>query len=156
MPAGIAVTVVDGFATVDFLDPSLKPGALSRLLDIGGPASIELDTRSGPRRLYTVPEGNARAAGLLDLPSTPEPAETLSPDILEPETTPLEPETKPLEWLTRAELNARARELGVSTQGSKADVIAAIIESVGRPDPQLEAEESGSNVRTGFVRDELD
>lgn len=75
MPQGITVTVDDGFATLDFVDPSLRGQALATLLTIGGPDSIETLTRRGPRRLYRVPEGNAREAGLIDqrkaLPSAP-------------------------------------------------------------------------------------
>jgi hypothetical protein len=59
--------VVDGFATIDFVDGSLKGAALARLMDIGGPASIQTITREGPRRKYRVPEGNAAQAGLLDV-----------------------------------------------------------------------------------------
>ena len=66
MPQGITATVDAGFATLDFVDPALRGPALTRLLDIGGPESIETLTRRGPRRLYRVPEGNAREAGLLD------------------------------------------------------------------------------------------
>jgi hypothetical protein len=66
MPQGIVATVEDGFATLDFVDKSLRGPGLNRLLDIGGPATIETITRKGPRRTYRVPEGNARLAGLLD------------------------------------------------------------------------------------------
>lgn len=66
MPAGVIAEVVDGYATLDFLDPALRGPALNRLLGIGGPGSIKTVTREGPRRKYIVPEGNAVAAGLLD------------------------------------------------------------------------------------------
>ncbi|WP_156298253.1 hypothetical protein [Mycobacterium paragordonae] len=66
MPQGITVTVDDGFATLDVVDPSLRGQALATLLKIGGPDSVETLTRRGPRRLYRVPEGNAREAGLMD------------------------------------------------------------------------------------------
>ncbi|AYD82011.1 hypothetical protein I5G60_gp16 [Mycobacterium phage Saguaro] len=66
MPQGIIATVDDGFATIDFVDPSLRGPALTRLVEIGGPETIETLTRVGPRRQYRVPEGNAREAGLLD------------------------------------------------------------------------------------------
>jgi hypothetical protein len=39
---------------------------LQKLLEIGGPEVIETLTRSGPRRRYRVPAGNAAEAGLLD------------------------------------------------------------------------------------------
>lgn len=66
MPAGIIATVDGGFATIDFLDKSLRGPALQELVEIGGPASIETITRDGPRRKYRVPVGNAQTAGLLD------------------------------------------------------------------------------------------
>lgn len=66
MPEGVIAEVRDGFATIEFTDPSLKAAALGRLLKIGGPRSIETITRDGPRRRYRVPEGNAQEAGLLD------------------------------------------------------------------------------------------
>lgn len=71
MPAGIVAVVEDGFASLDFVDPATKGPALAKLIRDGGPGIIETLTRSGPRRLYRVPEGNARAAGLID---SPEPA----------------------------------------------------------------------------------
>jgi hypothetical protein len=66
MPDGVIAEVIDGVATVEFTDPAVKGPALQRLLDIGGPGSIETLTREGPRRRYRVPEGNAAEAGLLD------------------------------------------------------------------------------------------
>jgi hypothetical protein len=68
MPTGIETFVDNGFATVDFVDPSLRGQALTKLSEIGGPESIETITRDGPRRKYRVPEGNAREAGLIDTP----------------------------------------------------------------------------------------
>ncbi|URM86112.1 hypothetical protein SEA_BIGGITYBASS_12 [Gordonia phage BiggityBass] len=66
MPEGIIAEIDEGFATLDFVDRSLRGPALQKLIDIGGPHSIETLTRSGPRRQYRVPEGNAREAGLID------------------------------------------------------------------------------------------
>lgn len=66
MTAGIEVAVRDGFAVIDFVDQSLRGPALAKLADIGGGASIEAFTRGTPRKVYRVPEGNAREAGLLD------------------------------------------------------------------------------------------
>lgn len=68
MPSGIETFVADGFATVDFVDPSLRGAGLAKLTAIGGPESVETITRDGPRRKYRVPEGNAREAGLVDTP----------------------------------------------------------------------------------------
>lgn len=66
MPAGVEVLVENGFATIDFVDPKLKGHGLTALLEHTPPEFIETLTRTGPRRLYRVPEGNARAAGLID------------------------------------------------------------------------------------------
>lgn len=68
MPEGVVTTVEDGFATIDFVDRKQRGPGLSRLIALYGPEVIETLTRQGPRRLYRVPEGNAREAGLLDGP----------------------------------------------------------------------------------------
>lgn len=69
MPAGVEVLLDDGFATIDFVDRSLRGPGLQKLLDVGGPETIETLTREGPRRTYRVPAGNAAEAGLLDAPA---------------------------------------------------------------------------------------
>lgn len=69
MPKGINVFVEDGLATIDFADKRKRGPGLAALLDNTPPELIEKMTRSGPRTLYRVPEGNARLAGLLDAPS---------------------------------------------------------------------------------------
>jgi hypothetical protein len=67
MPAGVLVVVENGFATIDFVDKAKRGPALAKLFEIGTPPeAIEKLTRSGPRAVYVVPEGNAREAGLLD------------------------------------------------------------------------------------------
>lgn len=67
MPTGIIATDDgNGFVTLDFVDKSLRGPALATLAEIGGPATIETISRSGPRRKYRVPAGNAAEAGLLD------------------------------------------------------------------------------------------
>lgn len=66
MPQGIVATVDNGFATLDFVDTALRGPALVKLLEIGGPETIQTVSRRGPRRQYIVPEGNAREAGLID------------------------------------------------------------------------------------------
>lgn len=66
MPKGVEVVVENGFATIDFVDPALRGPALQKLLEIGGPGTIETLTREGPRRKYRVAAGNATEAGLLD------------------------------------------------------------------------------------------
>lgn len=76
MPADVDVAVREGFAFIDFKTAAAKGAGIARLLEVGGPATIETLTRTGPRRLYVVPEGNAREAGLLDADS----AEIVFPD----------------------------------------------------------------------------
>lgn len=74
MPEGVSVVVDDGFATIDFIDRRLRGTGLAALLAVGGPGTVEVLTRVGPRRLYRTPEGNAREAGLLDVPVAPKKA----------------------------------------------------------------------------------
>lgn len=64
MPAGVEVVVVDGWATIHFVDQSLRGPGLAKLLEKTPPEFIEKRTR--PATVYRVPEGNAREAGLLD------------------------------------------------------------------------------------------
>lgn len=66
MPQGVAVFIEHGLATIDFIDPSLKGRGIAALLEHTPADLVEKMTRSGPRVLYRVPEGNARDAGLLD------------------------------------------------------------------------------------------
>jgi hypothetical protein len=66
MPAGVEVFVEDGFATIDFTDREKRAEGFAKLLEKTPPGLIQTVTRSGPRRQYRVPEGNAREAGLLD------------------------------------------------------------------------------------------
>ncbi|AWN04217.1 hypothetical protein FDJ57_gp16 [Gordonia phage Sour] len=82
MPEGIIAEIDGGFATLDFVDRSLRGPALQKLLEIGGPETIETLTRSGPRRQYRVPEGNAREAGLIDEAGTLVRGDTGSADRL--------------------------------------------------------------------------
>lgn len=66
MPEGISVVVDDeGFASITFEDRTLRGPALDRLIKLGGPETIEKSTEDG-YPVYRVPEGNARAVGLLD------------------------------------------------------------------------------------------
>lgn len=66
MPAGVIAYVDEGFAVIDFVDVSKRGPGLAKLLEHTPPELIDVLTRSGPRRMYRVPEGNAREAGLLD------------------------------------------------------------------------------------------
>lgn len=65
MPEGVEVTVEDGFAVIEFVDPSKRGQGLARLFEVGTPPEL-VEKRTRPTVTYTVPEGNARAAGLLD------------------------------------------------------------------------------------------
>lgn len=64
MPEGVDVTVVDGFASIEFVDSEKRGPGLKKLLE-HTPAEL-IEKRTRPRVTYTVPEGNAREAGLLD------------------------------------------------------------------------------------------
>ena len=66
MPTGIVATVDDGYAIVDFVDPTKRGPGLKAVIDLAGPNAIETITRKGPRRQYKMLVGNAEAAGLLD------------------------------------------------------------------------------------------
>jgi hypothetical protein len=65
MAEGIAIEVEGGFARIEFLDKNKRGEALAALLRVGGPAMIDIDTRSGPRKVYIVPESIAVEAGLV-------------------------------------------------------------------------------------------
>ncbi|WIC89995.1 hypothetical protein SEA_SISKO_13 [Gordonia phage Sisko] len=127
MPEGIIAEIDEGFATLDFVDRSLRGPALQKLIEIDGGASIEVQTRSGPRKKYRVPEGNAREAGLLDeaLPAPP----TGNPgDPNKSDPAPEYPEGEPSADWKFDQLKAYAAAHNVDTDGlrSKVDVLAAI------------------------------
>jgi hypothetical protein len=65
MPEGIAVQIVDGYATIA-PDPDKINDVVTALLATTPAELIETNTRSGPSVQYVVPEGNAREAGLID------------------------------------------------------------------------------------------
>jgi hypothetical protein len=71
MPAGIEAVVEDGFATVDFINKSLRGPALEKLRKAG--SKVTKETRVGPRARYVMPEADARAAGLIDGATGPGP-----------------------------------------------------------------------------------
>ncbi|NOR03693.1 hypothetical protein HGK72_26945 [Mycolicibacterium fortuitum] len=71
MPAGVDVVVEDGFATIEFVDRSLRGPGLAKLLEVGTPPEL-IEKVTLPRLAYIVPEGNARLAGLLDEADVPE------------------------------------------------------------------------------------
>ncbi|UVT31445.1 endonuclease VII [Mycobacterium phage Sejanus] len=70
MPEGVNVVVEDGFATVEFVDKKLGGPALAKVFAQGTPPEL-VEKRTRPRVTYTMPEGNARAAGLLDEADVP-------------------------------------------------------------------------------------
>lgn len=139
MPAGIDVFIEDGFATVDFVDRTKRGPGLAALLAVGGPELIETMTRTGPRTLYRVPEGNARAAGLIDGPAEESPIvgvldvpetdpETTTPEPTETLATNGWPEGEPSEEWQRSELDAYAAAYGIDTASlpDNPSVLAAI------------------------------
>jgi hypothetical protein len=133
MPAGIIATIEDGFATLDFVDKTLKGNALQRLIDIGGPRSIDIDTHSGRRYLYRVAEGNAREAGLLDGALPYDKGGVLPPGIAGPipgSVRPAAPSNRPTAEWTFAALKKHATGLGKdpSALRSKAAVLDLINE----------------------------
>ena len=124
MPEGIITTIEDGFAVIDFIDPALRGPGLNRLIAAYGPEIIETLTRTGPRRLYRVPEGNAREVGLLDeglLVSEPVP-------VAEQSESPNYDDGKPDADWHRGALDAYATKLGIDTHKlpNKGAVLAAI------------------------------
>lgn len=68
MAEGIAIEVEGGFARIEFLDKTKRGDALAALLRVGGPGMIDIETRTGPRKVYVVPESIAVEAGLLAPP----------------------------------------------------------------------------------------
>ncbi len=65
MPEGISVIVDDeGYANITFENPLLRGPALDKLIKLGGAETVDKTTENG-YPTYRVPEGNARAAGLL-------------------------------------------------------------------------------------------
>lgn len=66
MPEGIAVDIDEGRAVIDFIDAGKRGPGVQALIDAGGPQAVEVDSRTGPRKLYIVDEKVARDAGLLD------------------------------------------------------------------------------------------
>lgn len=117
MAEGILAEVIDGFAHIQFLDPSKKGPALTTLLELFGPGVIDVDTRSGSRKIYIVPEGDAYEAGLLD--DAPEP---------EPVVEQLYPEGEPSDSWTVAQLKEYAEAKGIDLTGAdkKADILAVV------------------------------
>jgi hypothetical protein len=64
---GIQIEVADGFARIEFLDKSKRGETLAKLIDVGGPGLIDIDT-GGARKTYIVPESVAQDAGLINAP----------------------------------------------------------------------------------------
>lgn len=120
MPEGIETTVEDGYATIDFIDPTKRGPGLQKLVNNYGPEVIETLTRTGPRRLYRVPEGNAREVGLLDSPAEAVPVTSPNYDDGFPDS----------DW-NRGALNDYAKKVGIADADklpNKAAVLAAIRE----------------------------
>ena len=112
MAEGIYAEVADGFARIQFMDKSLVGDGLARLLAIGGPGLIEVDTRTGARKIYIVPESIAQDAGLL---------EAAPVEKLYPEGDPSDAWTVPQ---LREYAEAKGIALGEATK--KADILAVL------------------------------
>jgi hypothetical protein len=69
MPQGVETFVDEGFASISVPDTELRAEVLGKILAHTPAALIEKDTRTGRNVVYRIPEGNARAAGLIDGPT---------------------------------------------------------------------------------------
>lgn len=119
MTEGILVEIQDGFAHIQFLDKAKAGPSLARLLELGGPELIDIDTRSNPRKTYVVPEGMAKDAGLLD---DTQPANESEPEVM------TLPDRAPDDSWTVVQLREYAAREEISLAGAdkKADILAAI------------------------------
>lgn len=118
MPDGVVVEVEDGFAVIDFVDRKKRGPGLRKLVERYGPEVIETLTRTGPRRMYRVPEGNAREVGLIDIPPPAPAAAPVTYDDGFPDA----------DW-HRAALDEYAKKIGVISADklpNKAAVLSAI------------------------------
>lgn len=131
MAEGIQVEVTDGFAHIQFLDREKAGPSIAKLLELGGPELIDIDTRSNPRKTYIVPEGMAKDAGLLD-DSDSDQSDSDAPA----EPTPAGPEGEPSDSWTVAQLKDYAAKEEISLAGvdKKADILAAI-QAASHPAP---------------------
>lgn len=130
MAEGILAEVSDGVARLQFLDKAQAGPALTKLLAVAGPEFIDVDTRSGSRKIYIVLESIARDAGLLD---EPEPV-----DAPEPEPASL-PEGEPSDAWTVVQLRefAARQEIVLGDATKKADILARI-DAALHPAPPVE------------------
>lgn len=119
MAEGIEVEVADGFARIQFHDTAKKGPTLTRLLELGGPGLIDVDTRSGRRKTYIVPESIAKDAGLLD---------DVDDDGDQPDRPMDFPETEPTESWTVPQLRAYAKyhEIDLGGAMKKPDILTAV------------------------------
>lgn len=69
MPKGIETFVDEGFAEITVADKQLRGEVLNKILEHTPVQLVEKDTRKGRHVVYRIPEGNARAAGLVDDPT---------------------------------------------------------------------------------------
>lgn len=67
MAEGVDVDIVDGIAELTFHDAQIKGEALAKLIELGGPHAVAVDT-GGTKRSYKVSEELAAKAGLIDKP----------------------------------------------------------------------------------------
>jgi len=66
MPKGVEVLIENGFATVSARSRAVRNDVLKAILEHTPAELIRKNTRSGPFTTYTIPVGNAEAAGLID------------------------------------------------------------------------------------------
>jgi hypothetical protein len=132
MAEGIQVEVTDGFAHIQFLDREKAGPAITKLLELGGPGLLDVDTRSNSRKTYIVPESIARDAGLLDEAAPTEAPADDQPDD-QPEDQPADapedqPEGEPSDSWTVAQLTdyAKREEIDLGGATRKADILSAI------------------------------
>lgn len=65
MADGVDVDIIDGTAHIDFVEPGTRDTYLAKLIELGGPNAVTVDT-GGTHRTYIVAEDIAEAAGLVD------------------------------------------------------------------------------------------
>ena len=143
MAEGIHAEVTDGFAHIQFLDREKAGPAITKLLELGGPGLLDVDTRSNPRKTYIVPESIARDAGLLDdQPADETPAKAAADDAPDDQPADDAPEGEPSDSWTVAELTdyAKREEIDLGGATRKADILAAI-QDASQPAAQAPAEE---------------
>lgn len=141
MAEGIHAEVTDGFAHIQFLDREKAGPAITKLLELGGPGLLDVDTRSNSRKTYIVPESIARDAGLLDDQPADEDA-TPAKAAADDQPADDQPEGEPSDSWTVAQLTdyAKREEIDLGGATRKADILAAI-QDASQPAAQAPADQ---------------